>query len=89
MIPQKTNTKQGEIWGMKPGYLHRREFRWGFNFSSLESFGFRRERRHEVEGIKCKPRSLGQESYNLGTREKCLHEIEKTEDNGRQININI
>lgn len=44
---------------------------------------------HEVEDIGCKPRSLGQESYNLGTREKCLHEIEKIEDDGRQININI
>lgn len=44
---------------------------------------------HEAEGIECKLKSLGQESFNLGTREKCPHEIVKTEDDGRQINISI
>lgn len=44
---------------------------------------------HEAEGIKCKLRSMGKESFNLGMREKCLHEKVKAEDDGREININI
>ena len=44
---------------------------------------------HEAEDIERKLKSLGQESFNLGTREKCPHEIVRTEDDGRQINISI